>query len=64
MDCVMDSFFLCSYCFQRNSIFVDPTGGDTQHYVEDCQVCCQPNRLFISWDEGEAQYQVDSEPES
>ena len=60
----MDSFFHCAYCFQKNTIFVDPTGGDAQQYVEDCQVCCQPNRLYIAWDEGEEQYIVDSEPES
>jgi hypothetical protein len=60
----MDSYFLCSYCFQRNSIFVDPAGGDTQQYVEDCQVCCRPNRLFISWDDSEEQFMAESEPES
>lgn len=60
----MDSFFICAYCFQRNSIFVDPSGGDTQQYVEDCQVCCRPNRLFITWDEAEEEYVAESEPES
>lgn len=60
----MDSEFLCAFCFQRNSIFVDPSAGSTQRYVEDCQVCCQPNILSIWWDEGEETYCVDSEPES
>jgi len=60
----MDSFFICAYCFERNSVFVDPSGGEGQQYVEDCQVCCRPNRLAIWWDEGEEVYVVDSEPES
>jgi hypothetical protein len=60
----MDAIFHCAYCFEPNSIFVDPSGGETQQYVEDCQVCCQPNRLSIYWDETEAEYRVDSDPES
>jgi hypothetical protein len=60
----MDSFFLCAFCFQKNSVFVDPSGGETQRYVEDCQVCCQPNRLSVWWDEYEEAYVADSEPES
>lgn len=60
----MDSFFFCAFCFQQNSIFVDPAGGEQQRYVEDCQVCCQPNRLSVWWDEYEEAYVADSEPES
>jgi len=32
----------CPYCGEPNEIFVDPSGGRVQRYVEDCQVCCQP----------------------
>ncbi len=60
----MDTLFTCAFCFEQNSVFVDPSGGDIQQYVEDCQVCCQPNRLTISWTEGDAQYVIESEPES
>lgn len=60
----MDSVFTCAFCFEINSVFVDPSGGETQRYVEDCQVCCRPNRLFITWDELESEYVIDSEPES
>ena len=55
---------MCAYCFAGNSIFVDPGGGESQHYVEDCQVCCHPNRLYVNWDEQTAMYHVDSEPEN
>jgi len=60
----MDSDFICAYCLQTNSVFVDPSGGETQQYVEDCQVCCRPNRLAIDWDELSEAYLIHSEPES
>ena len=60
----MDSYFICAFCMQRNAIFIDPSGGESQQYVEDCQVCCQPNRLNIYWDDQEDAYVADSEPES
>ena len=60
----MDEIFYCAFCFQANSLFVDPSGGSTQSYIEDCQVCCQPNVLFIAWDENTLSFQVESQPES
>lgn len=60
----MDELFTCCYCFQPNSIFVDPSGGTIQRYVEDCQVCCRPNVLSIAWDDSQDAFMVDSEPES
>lgn len=60
----MDSVFTCSFCFEANSIFVDPAGGSFQQYVEDCQVCCRPNTLFISWNEETETFDAHSEPES
>jgi len=32
----------CPYCGEWVTIFVDPGGGHTQTYVEDCPVCCRP----------------------
>lgn len=52
----MDSAFTCAYCGETNTIFVDPTGGSQQTYVEDCQVCCAPNVLTIVWDNDLAMY--------
>ena len=60
----MDEIFTCAFCFEPNSIFVDPSGGALQTYVEDCQVCCQPNLLKISWDDLNEAFHIDSEPES
>jgi hypothetical protein len=33
---------VCPHCGEENTIALDPGGGSTQEYVEDCQVCCQP----------------------
>lgn len=60
----MDETFHCSFCLQANSIFVDPSGGSVQRYVEDCQVCCQANMLFIHWHEEDGYFEVHAEPES
>ena len=38
--------------------------GESQRYVEDCQVCCRPNRLSIYWDELESVYVAEGEAES
>lgn len=60
----MDSSFICAYCFETNSHYVDPAGGALQRYVEDCQVCCQPNVLYAHWNERDESYDITSEPES
>ena len=41
----------CPYCGEEVVIGLDPGGGTTQEYVEDCQVCCQPWRVRLSYDE-------------
>jgi len=41
---------LCPYCGEENEIAVDPGGGDSQDYIEDCQVCCRPWRVLVSYD--------------
>lgn len=41
---------LCPYCGEQVEIAVDPTGGSTQSYVEDCQVCCQPWQVNVRVD--------------
>lgn len=33
---------LCPYCGEVISIALDPLGGESQEYTEDCEVCCQP----------------------
>lgn len=40
----------CPYCGEEMSISVDAGGGDSQEYVEDCQVCCRPWNVHVSFD--------------
>jgi len=32
----------CPYCGETATLWVDPSGGEEQEYVEDCPVCCRP----------------------
>jgi hypothetical protein len=39
----------CPYCGEQNEVGIDPGSGDSQDYVEDCQVCCQPWRVSVDY---------------
>jgi hypothetical protein len=41
----------CPSCGEKIVIGLDPGGGMTQEYVEDCQVCCRPCRVRLRYDE-------------
>jgi Cysteine-rich CPXCG len=43
--------YICAYCGEESSTFVDISAGMQQRYGEDCQVCCRPNVLAINIDE-------------
>ncbi|PYP33868.1 MAG: CPXCG motif-containing cysteine-rich protein [Gemmatimonadetes bacterium] len=40
---------ICPHCGEENEIGLDPGGGPTQEYVEDCQVCCRPWRVTVRY---------------
>ena len=40
----------CPYCGALNEITIDPSGGSSQSYVEDCQVCCRPWEVQVTID--------------
>ena len=46
--------YTCAFCFQINETAADPSQGDRQRYVEDCQVCCRPLVLDVVIDDGQA----------
>jgi hypothetical protein len=49
----------CPYCGEAVEIGLDPGGGPSQQYVEDCQVCCQPWRVSVFYGEdGQAEVSV------
>ncbi len=47
---LIDASYVCAFCGESNDTSVDPSGGSSQNYVEDCQVCCRANVLRISVD--------------
>ena len=50
----------CPHCGETISINIDPGGGTTQEYVEDCPVCCRPWRVRVTYDvDGAAEVWVD-----
>ena len=42
----------CPYCGEPLDLYVDPSGGATQKYVEDCAVCCQPMEVMVEIEDG------------
>ncbi len=47
---------LCPHCGEAVTIALDPAGGLTQDYVEDCAVCCRPWRLRVTYDSAGAPF--------
>jgi hypothetical protein len=56
--------FHCAGCGEWNETVVDPSGGNRQRYVEDCQVCCKPNVLDICWDNSAEEFVIEAQLES
>ena len=57
------SEYICAFCGEANSTFVDISAGMQQSYVEDCQVCCRPNILFIRVDEHTLDVEIETDYE-
>jgi hypothetical protein len=53
--------YICAFCGESNSTFVDISGGMQQSYTEDCQVCCRPNVLYLRVDEDTLEIEIDSD---
>lgn len=54
----------CAYCGEQVELVLDPGGGATQRYVEDCPVCCRPWLVTARWDrEGRASVELRTEDE-
>ncbi len=60
---IESSSYSCAFCNSVNDTFVDPSGGEYQQYVEDCQVCCSPNILTASFDHQSGGWYLRAEPE-
>jgi len=59
----MISGFQCAGCGEWNETTLDQSAGQSQQYVEDCQVCCKPNVLQISFDSELEQFVISAELE-
>ena len=40
----------CPYCSEPVEVTLDPGSGDSQEYIEDCEVCCRPWEVTVSYD--------------
>ena len=50
---------MCPYCGEEVSISIDPGGGETQSYVEDCEVCCNPWTVTVRYSGGTADVRIE-----
>ena len=41
----------CPYCGESVELSVDASGGESQEYVEDCEICCQPWSVRVTFDQ-------------
>jgi hypothetical protein len=39
----------CPYCNETVEISLDAGGGESQQYVEDCEICCQPWSVKVQY---------------
>jgi hypothetical protein len=49
---------VCPYCGESVEISVDPGGGSSQQYVEDCEVCCNPWQVSVRFIDGAVAVEV------
>lgn len=43
----------CPYCGEPVELVIDPAGGASQSYIEDCPVCCRPWQVEAAMDHEE-----------
>ena len=53
--------YICAFCGESNTTFIDISAGMQQSYLEDCQVCCRPNILYVRIDEDTLDVEIDSD---
>jgi hypothetical protein len=48
-DLDVEATVVCPYCGETCEIALDPGGGKSQSYVEDCAVCCRPWAVHVNY---------------
>lgn len=51
---------ICPHCGASVQIALDPTGGTTQQYIEDCEVCCRPWLVEVRYTGGSVKVSVEA----
>ena len=54
----METTVVCPYCGEENTILIDESAGEEQHYVEDCQVCCKPWQVVVTRGGGDVEVEL------
>jgi hypothetical protein len=54
----------CPYCGELCDIEIDPSGGASQSYEEDCQVCCRPWSVRVKVSGNRATVKVSAQDET
>jgi hypothetical protein len=49
-DAETEATVTCPHCGESVEITLDPSGGDVQEYIEDCEVCCNPWNVTVTFD--------------
>ena len=44
------AFYYCDSCGEEIALSLDPSGGASQQFVEDCPVCCRPMVIHVDFD--------------
>jgi hypothetical protein len=58
-DADTEASVTCPYCGEHVEITLDPSGGDAQEYIEDCEICCNPWSVTVHYDvEGKADVEL------
>ncbi len=52
----------CPYCGEDVTLELDPGGGVSQIYVQDCEVCCRPWRVEVRFRGATAEVVLRAEP--
>lgn len=59
---LLPATYICPFCAQTSETAVDPSQGENQSYVEDCQVCCRP--LILRVEVGDGRTTIHAAPET
>ena len=53
----MEKIYLCSTCYQSNSILIEISHcSETIDIIEDCQICCNPNTISYTVENEKLEY--------